>query len=445
MTLRQLSFQHLLIAALFFCTFCIIELVIGFRSCSLALIADAFHISYNLIELIFALISFIKIQELERHGLRTLSSLGSFTFGWERIEILGAFFNGVFLLALSTSIALQTIKKFVDPHPLINPMDIIIVGCVGLALKLVSAFVIYERENEDRDQSTHMAKLNVKYAREASSNITSRVTDDLEHQGHSSYKSPAQALSVVDPVKSHYNCGRESRTGSSKKEGCWNFLDLAIYLSSYSLNSLLIIISAAFYMKTGFIYCDCIASACIGLMMFTTILPLLKKSASILLESSPSDLDMNLVVNDLEKAHNVERVTGIHVWQLTRSKVLSTIQVTLKEPSLIDFNITCSQICLCLNSWGIHQVCIQPSYQNATGKLEKDGPDQPDSSSITSPDKLLTVSPKGDTTASCQDRDFQSSPYHLPPIQPSTSDDGICNGSLKLSIYETNSGDIIVE
>ncbi|EGG12128.1 uncharacterized protein MELLADRAFT_32881 [Melampsora larici-populina 98AG31] len=127
MTLRRLSFQHLSISALFFCTFCIIELVIGFRSSSLALLADAFHVSYNLIELIFALIFFIKIQELERHGIRTLSSLGSYTFGWERIEILGAFFNGVFLLALFTSMALQTIKKFIDPRPLINPMDMIIV------------------------------------------------------------------------------------------------------------------------------------------------------------------------------------------------------------------------------------------------------------------------------------------------------------------------------
>ncbi|KAH9807879.1 cation efflux family-domain-containing protein [Melampsora americana] len=127
MTLRQLSFQNLSIAALSFCTFCIIELVIGFRSSSLALIADAFQISYNLIEVIFALITFIKIQELERHGLRTLSSLGSFTFGWDRIEILGAFSNGVFLLALSISIALQTIKRFIDPHSLTNPMDIIIV------------------------------------------------------------------------------------------------------------------------------------------------------------------------------------------------------------------------------------------------------------------------------------------------------------------------------
>ncbi|EGG12129.1 uncharacterized protein MELLADRAFT_89383 [Melampsora larici-populina 98AG31] len=160
-----------------------------------------------------------------------------------------------------------------------------------------------------------MPELNIKNAREASSNLTSRVANDPEHQSHTKNESPAPALFVVDPVQLH--CDHRSRTRPSRKEGWWNFLDLAIYLSSYALNSLLIIVSATFYMKTGFIYCDCIASACIGVMMFTTILPLLKKSASILLESSPSDLDMNLVVNDIEKAHNVERVTGIHVWQLT--------------------------------------------------------------------------------------------------------------------------------
>lgn len=36
------------------------------------------------------------------------------SFGWQRSRLLGAFFNGVFLLALGVSIFLQSIERFVS-------------------------------------------------------------------------------------------------------------------------------------------------------------------------------------------------------------------------------------------------------------------------------------------------------------------------------------------
>lgn len=35
------------------------------------------------------------------------------SFGWQRAKLLGAFFNGVFLLALGISILLQSIERFI--------------------------------------------------------------------------------------------------------------------------------------------------------------------------------------------------------------------------------------------------------------------------------------------------------------------------------------------
>lgn len=36
------------------------------------------------------------------------------SFGWQRARLLGAFFNGVFLLALGASIFLQSIERFIS-------------------------------------------------------------------------------------------------------------------------------------------------------------------------------------------------------------------------------------------------------------------------------------------------------------------------------------------
>lgn len=38
----------------------------------------------------------------------------AFSFGWQRGQLLGGFFNGVFLLALGISIFLQSIERLID-------------------------------------------------------------------------------------------------------------------------------------------------------------------------------------------------------------------------------------------------------------------------------------------------------------------------------------------
>jgi zinc transporter 1 len=59
-----------------------------------------------------------------------------------RAEILGAFFNAVFLIALCLSIILEAITRFVDPPTISNPKLILIVGSLGLASNIVGFFVL---------------------------------------------------------------------------------------------------------------------------------------------------------------------------------------------------------------------------------------------------------------------------------------------------------------
>lgn len=61
---------------------------------------------------------------------------------WLRAEILGAFFNAVFLIALCVTIILDAAERFLDPPNIDNPKLILIVGCTGLASNLVGFFVL---------------------------------------------------------------------------------------------------------------------------------------------------------------------------------------------------------------------------------------------------------------------------------------------------------------
>lgn len=75
-----------------------------------------------------------------------------------RAEILGAFFNAVFLIALCVSIILEAIVRFIDPPEITNPQMILIVGCFGLASNLVGFLVLGGHGHDhghDKDDHSH--------------------------------------------------------------------------------------------------------------------------------------------------------------------------------------------------------------------------------------------------------------------------------------------------
>ncbi|KAJ4324477.1 Zinc resistance conferring protein [Fusarium piperis] len=113
--------------------FFLLELVTGFLAHSLALMADAFHMLNDIISLVIGLWAVKASQKV---------STDQFTFGWVRAEILGAFFNAVFLIALCVSIVLEALTRFIEPPEIDNPKLMLIVGSAGLFSNFVGFFVL---------------------------------------------------------------------------------------------------------------------------------------------------------------------------------------------------------------------------------------------------------------------------------------------------------------
>lgn len=113
--------------------FFLVELISGFLVHSLALTADAFHMLNDIISLLVGLWAVTLAQK---------ATTDKYSYGWLRAEILGAFFNAVFLIALCVSIVLEAITRLFEPPEISNPQLILIVGCFGLASNLVGFFVL---------------------------------------------------------------------------------------------------------------------------------------------------------------------------------------------------------------------------------------------------------------------------------------------------------------
>ncbi|KAK3945410.1 Zinc/cadmium resistance protein [Diplogelasinospora grovesii] len=113
--------------------FFLLELTVGLAVGSLALMADAFHMLNDIISLLVGLWAVVVAQK---------ATTDKYSYGWLRAEILGAFFNAVFLIALCVSIVLDAVNRFIDPPEISNPQLILIVGCLGLASNLVGFLVL---------------------------------------------------------------------------------------------------------------------------------------------------------------------------------------------------------------------------------------------------------------------------------------------------------------
>lgn len=117
-------------------SFFLVEIVVGYATNSMALVADSFHMLSDVMSLLigfFALRYSKRSQRTERN-----------TFGWQRAEVLGALVNAVFLIALCFSILVESLKRMVEPEVINNPILVLVVGIAGLLINVVG-LVLFHR------------------------------------------------------------------------------------------------------------------------------------------------------------------------------------------------------------------------------------------------------------------------------------------------------------
>ncbi|KAF2846765.1 cation efflux protein [Plenodomus tracheiphilus IPT5] len=304
------------VIAISFCFF-LAEISVGFYTKSLALVADAFHYLNDLIGFIVALVAV--------HVTESKTSPDSLSFGWARAQLLGAFFNGAFLLALGLSIALQSIERFVSIERVENPKLVLIIGCVGLTLNLISALFLHEHDHDHGGS-------------------TSRSDEE-----RNSTPTHASHMHITTPPKAH---GMDL-----------GILGVLIHVLGDAINNIGVIISALiiwFVHSPNRFYADPAVSTWIALMILISAVPLTKRSGKILLQSAPLGVKIEDVKHDLESIPGVVSVHELHVWRLDQRKAIASAHVVVSDPSIRAFMDKAKVFTECLHAYGIHSATLQP-------------------------------------------------------------------------------------
>lgn len=111
----------------------VMELAIAHIGNSLSLASDAFAVLSQLLSMVIGLF-----------GLRAsgISWHKKSTFGFPRADVLGAFGNSIFAVALMFSILVEAVKRYIDPQKTEAPLLVLCAGIIGLFFNVLNYVIL---------------------------------------------------------------------------------------------------------------------------------------------------------------------------------------------------------------------------------------------------------------------------------------------------------------
>ncbi|MED5420570.1 MAG: cation diffusion facilitator family transporter [Pseudomonadota bacterium] len=119
-------------------TFMVVEVIGGIISGSLALLADAGHMLTDTMALALAVFAF-RVSSRPADGRRS--------YGYQRVQIIAAFVNGLSLLGIVGWILFEAVMRLIDPPDVIG-RTMLIVASAGLLVNIF-AFVVLHGGDQD--------------------------------------------------------------------------------------------------------------------------------------------------------------------------------------------------------------------------------------------------------------------------------------------------------
>ncbi|KAF5359364.1 hypothetical protein D9756_003590 [Leucocoprinus leucothites] len=269
-----------------------------------------------------------------------------YTFAFYRAELVGAFFNGVFLLALALSIFLQSLERFVHIEAVEQPFLVLIVGCLGLALNVISAAVIHDHHGHGSHEHQQSSPMDVFELSQTGDSLLDQI-----HAAHNHTTDPPVAT-------------RQHNLG---------LLGVLIHVLGDAVNNVGVIIAAVIMWKTqssSRFYADPAISLMISFMIFGSAIPLTR----ILLEATPLYLGLSKVKEDLLATPNVLSVHDLHAWHLSQSVILASLHVSVPTGTTMEqWERTEQTLQHCLQAYGISHATISPELERSQVQFSDEG------------------------------------------------------------------------
>lgn len=356
--------------------FFMVEIVVGYVTNSMALVADSFHMLSDVAALVVA---FLSVKMSPKKWSKN-------TFGWARAEVLGALVNAVFLVALCFSITVEACKRFIEVEIIHEPQLIVVVGALGLVVNIIGLFLFHEHGgghghshggggfSRAADSGAHHSHLSRSHTR-----LTQLVS-----AGASSVAGNASAsASTTDDNENLSGGAGGGGGGHAHKMGGgggggdasqMNMRGVFLHVLADALGSVIVIISALVVWLTDWrlkYYMDPALSIVMVVLILRSVWPLLQESALILLQTVPTHIQVDAIQRRLlDKVDGVLAVHEFHVWQLAGDRIIASAHIRCRN--LSEYMKIAEKVKEFFHNEGIHSTTIQPEFVEVAGFSEDD-------------------------------------------------------------------------
>jgi solute carrier family 30 (zinc transporter), member 5/7 len=231
--------------------FTFVELIYGAFSNSLGLISDGVHMLFDCSALVMGLFAAVVSQ---------WKPTRIYSYGFGRLEILSGFINGLFLVVISLFVFIEGVQRLFEP-PEIKSGKLIYVSIAGLFVNLFGILVFGHAHSHGGSMGGG--------------------GDDNHHHGHSHGGGSGGGH---NHTHSHSHSHEHSHSSSSVND---NMRGVYLHVLADTLGSVGVITSSFLIQTFGWYIADPLCSICIAIMIFVSVIPLLKHSSSLLLLRTP--------------------------------------------------------------------------------------------------------------------------------------------------------------
>uniref|UniRef100_A0A2I3RKN8 Zinc transporter n=1 Tax=Pan troglodytes TaxID=9598 RepID=A0A2I3RKN8_PANTR len=297
--------------------FTFVELFYGVLTNSLGLISDGFHMLFDCSALVMGLFAAL---------MSRWKATRIFSYGYGRIEILSGFINGLFLIVIAFFVFMESVARLIDPPELDTHM-LTPVSVGGLIVNLIGICAFSHAHSHAHGASQGSCH-----------------SSDHSHSHH---------------MHGHSDHGHGHSHGSAGGGMNANMRGVFLHVLADTLGSIGVIVSTVLIEQFGWFIADPLCSLFIAILIFLSVVPLIKDACQVLLLRLPPEYEKELHIA-LEKIQKIEGLISYrdpHFWRHSASIVAGTIHIQVTS-DVLEQRIV-QQVTGILKDAGVNNLTIQ--------------------------------------------------------------------------------------
>ncbi|KAM1447141.1 hypothetical protein ACFXTO_006277 [Malus domestica] len=321
--------------------FMVVEIIGGVKANSLAVLTDAAHLLTDVIGFSIALFT-VMASGWEATSYQS--------FGYHRLEVLSALFSVQLIWLVSGILIYEAVNRILHKKEKVNGLLMFSVAAFGFLVNLIMVVWL------GHDHTHHACGgLGQDHLHDHSHDHHHGHNHDHHHRGHSHdhLKEEESAILEEDKTSLVSNSVEKTKILNINIQGAY------LHVIADMIQSVGVMIAGGIiWARPDWLVVDLICTLIFSVFAVSTTISMLKNIYGILMERTPSEIDITGLEKGIKCIKGVQEIHDLHVWALTVGKTVLSCHVTA-EPAVSSSQIIDEIRDYCESTYRIHHVTIQ--------------------------------------------------------------------------------------